>query len=93
MNNLSSYCGLVDAKIRASDKDLPVTKIKIFDDNREHNKKVESGGKLCGTDKSQFQISSTLFRREATQNPIIITLLPARKDKLALISDRLIQTG
>ena len=26
MNNLSSYCGLVDAKIRASDKDLPVIK-------------------------------------------------------------------
>ena len=25
MNNLSSYFGLVDAKIRASDKDLPVT--------------------------------------------------------------------
>ena len=24
MNNLSSYCGLVDAQIRASDKDLPV---------------------------------------------------------------------
>ena len=24
LNNLSSYCGLVDAKIRASDKDLPV---------------------------------------------------------------------
>ena len=24
MNNLSSYCGLVDAKIGASDKDLPV---------------------------------------------------------------------
>ena len=23
MNNLSPYCGLVDAKIRASDKDLP----------------------------------------------------------------------
>ena len=26
MNNLSSYCGLVDAKIRASDKDLLVVK-------------------------------------------------------------------
>ena len=26
MNNLSSYFGLVDAKIRASDKDLPVHK-------------------------------------------------------------------
>ena len=25
MNNLLSYCGLVDAKIRASDIDLPVT--------------------------------------------------------------------
>ena len=24
MNNLSTYCGLVDAKIRDSDKDLPV---------------------------------------------------------------------
>ena len=24
MNNLSLYCGLVDAKIRASDKDLPL---------------------------------------------------------------------
>ena len=29
MNNLSSYCGLVDAKIRASDKDLPVIAGKI----------------------------------------------------------------
>ena len=27
MNNLSSYCGLVDAKIRASDKDLPVASL------------------------------------------------------------------
>ena len=27
MNNLSSYCGLVDAKIRASDKDLPVKSV------------------------------------------------------------------
>ena len=24
MNDLSSYCGLVDAKLRASEKDLPV---------------------------------------------------------------------
>ena len=29
MNNLSSYCGLVDAKIRASDKDLPVSQKEI----------------------------------------------------------------
>ena len=38
MNNLSSYCGLDDAKIRASEKDLPIKsyfsekfkKIKVF---------------------------------------------------------------
>ena len=28
MNNLSSYYGLVDAKIRASDKDLPVQRVR-----------------------------------------------------------------
>ena len=27
MNNLFSYCGLVDARIRASEKDLPVPSI------------------------------------------------------------------
>ena len=31
MNNLSSYCGLVDAKIRASDKDLTVLLILFYD--------------------------------------------------------------
>ena len=30
MNNLLSYCGLVDAKIKASDKDLTVNKFKIY---------------------------------------------------------------
>ena len=30
MNNLLSYCGLIDAKIRASDKDLPVNTSEKF---------------------------------------------------------------
>ena len=30
MNNLSSYCELVDAKIRASDKDLPVLQFRKY---------------------------------------------------------------
>ena len=30
MHDLSSYCGLVDAKLRASDKDLPVMKNQKF---------------------------------------------------------------
>ena len=29
MNNMLSYCGLIDAKIRASDKDLPVIDVGI----------------------------------------------------------------
>ena len=29
MKNLSSYCGLVDAKVRASDKNLPVICVKV----------------------------------------------------------------
>ena len=32
MNNLSSYCGLVDAKIRPSDKDLPVPELIDLDE-------------------------------------------------------------
>ena len=30
MNKMSSYCGLVDAKIRASDKDLAVKKFAVM---------------------------------------------------------------
>ena len=38
MNNLSSYCGLVDAKIEASDKDLPVLKtLNIEEKSRENS--------------------------------------------------------
>ena len=34
MNNLSSYCGLVDVEMRASDKDLPVRTDKIHNDSQ-----------------------------------------------------------
>ena len=41
MNNLSPYCGLVDAKIGASDKDLPVKQNKLtvvlFDEKPSEN--------------------------------------------------------
>ena len=30
MNNLSSYCGLVDARISASEKDLPVQMVVVY---------------------------------------------------------------
>ena len=31
MNNLLSYCGVVDVRINASDKDLPVLKFLFYD--------------------------------------------------------------
>ena len=31
MNNLSSYCGLTDARMRASEKDLPVQTCKLLE--------------------------------------------------------------
>ena len=34
MNNLLSYCGLIDAKIRASDKDLPVHMMVLWIDSK-----------------------------------------------------------
>ena len=37
MNNLLSYCGLVEARISASEKDLPV--------HYEHKKKEKYGGR------------------------------------------------
>ena len=42
MDNLSSYCGLVDAKIRASDKDLPVPHSTAYVNFRKQfNRKVQ----------------------------------------------------
>ena len=44
MNNLSSYCGLVDTKIRASDKDLPVANKDFFKDYHEKITKIKDFG-------------------------------------------------
>ena len=50
MTNLLSYCGLVDAKIRASDKDLPVPETpKLALPSRvTSNINVEAGFLSCG---------------------------------------------
>ena len=42
MNNLLSYCGLVDAKIRASDIDLPVCTMKRFLNYIHNREKLDS---------------------------------------------------
>ena len=45
MNNMSSYCGLLDAKIRASDKDLPVQR---YLDTGKGNSYATYGSKTFG---------------------------------------------
>ena len=50
VNNLLSYCGLVDAKIRASDKDLPVTGLSPIGSAMKF---------LCFIDVIMFHISAT----------------------------------
>ena len=36
MNNLSSYCGLTDSKMRASDTDLPVVVVDTFSSKEQY---------------------------------------------------------
>ena len=64
MNNLSSHCGLVDAKIRASDKDLPV---KWLDFQLWFAKQVWKQKMLCGNFYNmakvlQNKIENTFFK-------------------------------
>ena len=47
MNNLLSYCGLVDARIRASDKDLPVHTRFYSNQRGKKNRENASVCKLC----------------------------------------------
>ena len=56
MNNLLSYCELIDAKIRASDKDLPVLRIDL---------KIAGFTKFFMLDlswKSEFKVENSNFK-------------------------------
>ena len=55
MNNLLSYCGLVDARISASEKDLPVTKVSTETNNMAY----ESSN--TWTEPSMFSFIELLF--------------------------------
>ena len=68
MNNLLSYCGLVDAKIRASDIDLPVT-----------NSNFDNPIEQCGMHYKSGQFQGLHF---VTGNPHIIIPYHARLPKL-----------
>ena len=61
MNNLSSYCGLVDAKISAYDKDLPV--LCIIAVRKDWGLKNPGSQTEAGKLKSEVQASNSLIRK------------------------------
>ena len=70
MNNLSSYRGLVDARISASDKDLPVLKKVVFQ-SRKHisQKKFSSRSKTKTKNRGTEYISDLpKVKTSASQN-------------------------
>ena len=70
MNNLSSYCVLVDAKIRASDKDLPVKNMNaniIFLDSTYLVNKIKVLKVTFNLERKQFVVNSkSLIHKDLT---------------------------
>ena len=56
MNNLSLYCGLVDARISASDKDLPVSSTENLAKTKVMMKYLNSRF-FCTTKDQRFKVS------------------------------------
>ena len=74
MNNWSSYCGLADAKIRASDKDLPVQKKPKMGQNKpkmgENHQNKPKMGEKCRHCHYFMEFNTTIdehFCRKAAQ--------------------------
>ena len=65
MNNLLSYCGLVDAKIRASDKDLPVERIYNF--HLLYIFSLESGLSIGSSSNARAPIKKTRLQSDACE--------------------------
>ena len=88
MNNLSSYCGLVVAKIRASGKDLPLTVfllrqlwiVKSSSDNLS-NENINTGvSREMIFENSLFWHFDSCFALKTTETPVFMVLLPRLPD-------------
>ena len=64
MNNLSSYCGLVDAKIRASDKDLPVQKKLKAADEASREIEAASAASKSSAEKDKYKQLARRLKEE-----------------------------
>ena len=61
MNNLSPYCGLLDAKIRASDKDLPENSFQNYKDCCQTVQCLEFVGEYAKKEKGIFDAALLHF--------------------------------
>ena len=75
MNNLLSYCGLVDTKIRASDKDLPVVVHDLYQ-TMDANKRANTCIKCKANEKPLVSTAHTsAWKRERKKKDDIKTSL------------------
>ena len=72
MKNLLSYCGLVDAKIRASDKDLPVNIIFLSIFGLTFDQISRKGGQVCKFSLDKISAKCTFVHPNA---PLCISLM------------------
>ena len=92
MNNLSSYCGLVVAKIRASGKDLPLTVFLLrqlwivnyyvkTSSNNLSNENIKTGlSREMIFENSLFWHFDSCFALKTTETPVFMVLLPRLPD-------------
>ena len=88
MNNLSSYCGLVDAKIRAADKDLPLQPfttqslgLNVCKVNPEHQLMV------CGSNEGRIEAWDPRSRQRAATLDSAFSLIQGKYLNIKCIID------
>ena len=91
MNNLSSYCGLVvDAKIRASDKDLPVliNDLQFQSDKDPRQRHVQRPSRLKDVIRLYFQNLEATLPQICPLDFLVSTLVEFCRENHAHITDK-----
>ena len=90
MNNLSSYCGLVDAKIRASDKDLPVliNDLQFQSDKDPRQRHLQRPSRLKDVIRLYFQNLEATLPQICPLDFLVSTLVEFCRENHAHITDK-----
>ena len=88
MNNLSSYCGLVDAKIRASDKDLPVQGLQSLMAKRTNPALESENNDYKATEKDSEKSEKETYTKDEKTGAWVSKDQIEAKEKLASINKK-----